>query len=281
MVKTVDRKLHFGTAGIPKISKGRGVVAGLESVAKLGLEAMELEFVRGVYMSPETAKEVKRTARALNIYLTAHAPYWLNLNSLEPRIVRASMHRIVHAALIADAAGARSLAFHPAYYCGLSPREVYGTVKGRLQQLVEKLSSMGLTITLSPELTGRASQFGTLEEILRLCSEIPSLKPCIDFAHVHARTGHWNTYREFDEIFRLTRGYLGRTALNRMHMHVAGIDYGSKGETRHLSLKSSDFDFKALLKSLKRNRVGGVVICESPNPEKDALLLKRTYIRLT
>jgi deoxyribonuclease-4 len=102
----------------------------------------------------------------------------------------------------------------------------------------------------------------------------------VDFAHIHARTGSSNTYEEFCELLDITRKYLGRRALNRMHMHVAGIEYGKVGERRHLNLGDSDFDFQALLAALKHNRVGGVVICESPNLEEDALLLKRTYMKL-
>jgi deoxyribonuclease-4 len=62
-----------------------------------------------------------------------------------------------------------------------------------------------------------------------------------------------------------------------MHIHVSGIAYGGKGEIKHLNLKESDFQYTELLKALKDYDVKGIVICESPNLEEDALLLQATY----
>lgn len=276
---TKRRRLMFGTAGLPAAAKGLGAAAGIDVLADMGLDAMEIEFVRGVWMSPEIAKDVKRRARARKIYLTAHAPYWLNLNSRDARVVRASMDRIMTSAVIADQAGARHLAFHAAFYSGDSPERAFVNVKRRLKRLASQTAAKGLKICLSPELMGRPSQFGSLDEILRLCSAIDGVTPCLDLSHNHARTGASNTYGEYCAILDRVRLVLGSRALRRMHIHVAGIDYGPKGERRHLNLRESDMNFKALAAALKHRGAGGIVICESPNLEKDALLLKMTYLR--
>ena len=65
-----------------------------------------------------------------------------------------------------------------------------------------------------------------------------------------------------------------------MHIHVSCIDYGDKGERKHLNLKESDFQYAELLKALKDYDAKGIVICESPNLEEDALLLQATYNEL-
>jgi deoxyribonuclease-4 len=44
---------------------------------------MELEFVYGVRMPDSEADQVANTARKLKIRLTAHAPYYINLNAHE------------------------------------------------------------------------------------------------------------------------------------------------------------------------------------------------------
>ena len=74
------KNLLFGTAGIPMNSKGNATAEGVTSVKKLGLGAMELEFVRSVNISKERAPEVKKSAEENNIVLTCHAPYYINLN---------------------------------------------------------------------------------------------------------------------------------------------------------------------------------------------------------
>ena len=124
---------------------------------------------------------------------------------------------------------------------------------------------------------GKASQFGTVEEILRLCAELEGLAPCMDFAHWHARTGKSNSYDEFTSILIQIKNKLGQVALDNMHIHVSGIAYGNKGETKHLNLQDSDFQYTELLKALRDYNVKGTIICESPSIEDDAILLKNTY----
>ena len=106
------------------------------------------------------------------------------------------------------------------------------------------------------------------------------MAPCIDFAHWHARTGKFNSYAEFTAILLQIEERLGRTALDNMHIHVSGIRYSKKGELNHLDLEESDFCYTELLRALKDYDVKGMVICESPNLEQDALLLQATYTNI-
>jgi deoxyribonuclease-4 len=124
---------------------------------------------------------------------------------------------------------------------------------------------------------GKSSQFGTIEEVLNLSYELEGIAPCIDFAHCHARTGRFNSYPEFASILQQVKERLGRPALDNMHIHVSGIAYGKKGEIKHLNLKDSDFQYVELIKALTDYDAKGLVICESPNLEEDALLLQETY----
>jgi deoxyribonuclease-4 len=124
---------------------------------------------------------------------------------------------------------------------------------------------------------GKPSEFGTLEEILNLSVELDRVAPCIDFAHWHARSGGSNSYPEFASVLQQVQQRLGRAALDNMHLHVSGIAYGAKGEIKHLNLKESDLQYIGLLQALKDYQVKGIVICESPNLEEDALLLQATY----
>jgi len=48
----------FGVAGVPHSSKGRSTLDGVKAIKELGLDAMEVQFVRGVKMKENKAKEV-------------------------------------------------------------------------------------------------------------------------------------------------------------------------------------------------------------------------------
>jgi deoxyribonuclease-4 len=187
---------------------------------------------------------------------------------------------LIQAARAASLCGAGDIAFHAAFYMGSSPEETYEVVKKYLLEVIAQLTEEKIGVTLRPEVMGKLSQFGTLDELLNLSSEMNGVAPCIDFAHWHARTGKYNSYEEFSGVLAKTEKRLGKRALANMHIHVAGIAYGNKGELHHLNLGDSDFKYEELLRALNDFRVGGLLICESPNLEDDARLLQTAYINL-
>jgi deoxyribonuclease-4 len=270
-------ELLFGSAGVPRSVKNRSTDRGIRRIAELGLGCMELEFVRGVKMGESAARNIGQLANEKGIALSSHGPYFINLNAREAEKRTASQERLLDTVRIASLCGARTVVFHAAYYMGDPPDEAYSVVKKNLQDIMHKLKFEQNQVWVRPEVAGKISQFGTLEEVLSLSNEIEGVAPCIDFAHWHARTGKFNSYAEFASILEQIESQLGRAALDNMHIHVSGIAYGAKGEIKHLNLKESDFDYVGLAKALKDFNVNGLVISESPNLEGDALLLQRTY----
>ena len=272
--------LLFGPAGVPKLAAKRDSEAGIARVSEVGLDCMELEFVRGVSMGEEKAAQVKATAAKLGVSLTAHAPYYINLNSDDSKIATASKKRLFDAARIGSLCGAESVAFHPGYYMGESRMRTFRRVRRHLKEVARKCDSAGIKIQLRPETTGKPSQFGRLDDILSLSAELEGVFPCVDFAHLHAYEGGVNSYEEFAAVLEQIRTALGPGALADMHIHTSGIRFGQKGELEHLNLADSDMDYVALLRTLKDYSVGGKLICESPDREADALLMKGKYRRL-
>ena len=270
-------ELLFGTGGVPHSARNRTTVSGIERVAGLGLGCMEIEFVQGVKMGEASARQVAEAAAREGIKLSVHAPYYINLNAREPEKVKAGQARLLQSARIAAVCGARSVAFHAAFYMGDSPEKTYDTVRQNLGEVVRQLREEGNRVMLRPEVMGKHSEFGTVEEIFNLSTELEGVGPCIDFAHWHARTRAFNSYPEFASLLKQIMERLGRAALDDIHVHFSGIKYGTKGEISHLDLQESDLKYEDLLRALKDYEVGGLVICESPNLEEDATLLQTTY----
>jgi deoxyribonuclease-4 len=273
-------KLLFGTAGIPHSTYPQNTVEGIKEIARLGLDCMEIEFVRSVYLKEVDALLVAREAQRIGISLSAHAPYYLNFNSHDPQKLRTSQGNLYRAARIASICGAHSLVFHPGFYMGDPLERAYGTVKEHLTQVVARLKSENSRLCLRPEVSGKGTQFGTIEEIIKLSNDLEGVAPCVDFAHWHARSGAFNSYDEFISILDEIMKKLGKVAIENMHIHIAGIAYGARGELRHLPLNESDLRYVELLRALKDTGAKGMVICESPNLEEDALLLKESYLLL-
>jgi len=270
-------ELLFGTGGIPHSARTKTTIDGIKRIAELGLGCMEIEFVQGVKMGESSARLVAQTATREGIKLSAHAPYFINFNAREPEKIKASQERLLQTARIASICGAHSVVVHTAFYLGDPPDKAYNTIKKYLEETLNQLRRENNRVWIRPEVMGKHTEFGTIEEVLNLCTELEGLAPCIDFAHWHARTGEYNSYQESTSILEQIEKRLGRTALDDMHVHFSGIHYGTKGEIKHLDLQDSDLQYVELLKALREYEVKGLVICESPNLEGDALLLQEAY----
>lgn len=275
-----SKNLLFGTGGIPRSTKGKSSVSGIERIRELSLDCMELEFVQGVRMGEEGARNVMKASLKEKVALSVHAPYYINMNSYDNEKLKASLERLYQAARIGSLCGAESIVFHAAFYQKSSKQDTYTKVSEALEELTGRLRDEGIPAILRPETMGKRTQFGTLEELLDLSAGIEGVMPCLDFCHMHAREGKENSYSEFREILSKVEENLGKEGLLNMHMHVSGVEYGTKGEKRHLNLEESDFNFPELMRVLKEFKAQGRVILESPVLEQDALLLRKIYTEL-
>ncbi len=277
----MPEKLLIGTAGIPLSTKNPSTKNGIKRVKELNLDCMELEFVRRIHVSEEKAPEIKKTAEKEKIELTVHAPYYINLNSDETKKYHASIHYIYSSARIGSLCGAKSITFHAGYYMKQEPKKVFEKIKKGTKEIQNKLKDEGIEIWLRPETTGKPVQWGSIEEIVSLSEEIELVQPCIDFSHLFARSaGKKNSKEYFDSVLSLIESRLGKKALNELHIHLSGIAFSAKGEKNHLILNESSLNYKAVLKALKDFKVKGWLVCESPNIEEDALLLKKEFEKI-
>ena len=269
-------KLNFITAGMP-LRTGKGTYPqAFDILTEMNLDGMELEFVHGVRMNDNHRKFVKEKSK--DFVITAHGPFYINLNSKEVEKIDASIQRIIDTASVASQAGAFSITFHAAFYMGGDKETVYNQVKKQTGRIIDVLEREKINVWIRPETTGKATQWGDLDEIKNLSKEFDQVLPCVDFSHLHARTaGEYNTYDEFSKVVEKIGNELGQYALENFHGHLAGIEYTSKGEKQHLNLQESDMNYKDLIKVLKEFGVKGALVCESPNIEDDCKLLKEFY----
>ena len=273
--------LHFAVAGVPySTPKPGGTVEGLKQAHALGITAMELEWVQRVPENPQRMLQIRETAEKLGMVLTCHAPYYINLNSPEKEKLEASKKRILMALHMGEIAGLRSVCVHPAFYLGMDPKIAFENVRRAVDDILKKKAKFFPNVNLGLETMGKPTQFGTLEEVLRISKEF-DLYPVVDSAHMHARSnGLINSTKEWNAMLDLYQSHLGKGALGNMHMHYSGIAYGPKGEKHHLPLLESDAKWLDFLAVLKKRKVGGVLVCESPLLEEDTLRMQEAFLKL-
>jgi len=272
-------KLNFVVAGSPESTPTPGgTYAGLKHALKIGCDGMEIEWVHQVGINEKTAGKVRAIREESGCALTAHGPYYINLNSREDEKIEASYERILKTARMGSMAGCTSFTYHAAFIMGDDRTSVHKKVIGHLKKIQKKIDTEKLGIKMRPELTGKPSAWGSIEELLTASEAVPGLEPCIDWAHLHARTGgKYNTRGEFRAVVKDYISVLGEESLNDMHMHVTGIAFTAKGEKHHLEIRKSGVNYKDLLRTFKEFDMKGVVVAETPVLERDTLFLKRSY----
>jgi deoxyribonuclease-4 len=270
--------------GSPQTTPGSGTPAAIQHIRQLGLEHLEIAWVQSVRVTPETCALIKATSEKEKITLSIHAPYFINLNSQTSELMEKSDARLLAAARAGYLAGAYDIIFHPGSYHSQPPEQVYERAKQKLLEITGILREEGVKVNLRPETMGKSAMFGTLEEVVQLSKDVPGVLPCIDWAHLHARTGNgtFNSYAEFAAALQLVKDVLGEEGLKTLHFHMSGIDYGLKGEKAHLPLNEADIHYRELLQAFVDFKVQATVGVEAPLPfhVADALTLQATYRRL-
>lgn len=250
--------IKLGIAG----TSGLGYEEGLKKCVMLGLNALEVEFTYGVRMSHIEAKKIGGLAKNLGISLSVHAPFYINLASLEKDKVNASKKRILDSCERAHSLNATHVVFHAAFYQKLSKEECYKAVKRNIINLNKTIKKNKWDVVLAPETTGKASQFGTVDELLKLHRET-GCSFCVDFAHLEAR---YNKKVDYDELFKKLR-------FKHLHCHFSGIEYTAKGERKHLITPKDRI--KELLKYILKYKKDVTIINESPDTFGDCIKTKQ------
>ena len=176
-------EIKFGPAGLGSVKTAEAV---LEDYHKKGLRACEIAFTYGAYIkNKEDAIRIGKKAKELDISLSIHAPYFVNLNSIDREKREATKKRILDCCEIGELLAAETVVFHPGYY-SKDREESYNVIKEGVLELMKEIKNKGWKIKIAPETMGKVNVFGSIEEISKLVRET-GCSFCIDFAHILAR----------------------------------------------------------------------------------------------
>lgn len=224
-----------------------------------GLGVCEIAFTHSIYMKNDSAKDIGAYAKNNNIALTVHAPYYVNLASDDKAKIIASKQRILQAVERAHYLQAKAVTFHAAYYGKKDKAYIYDEVKKQVQDMQSYIKKKKWNVQISPETTGKFSQFGDIDELLKLSIET-GCGIVVDFAHIYARN---NGHIDYGKVFKKIKH------LSYLHAHFSGIEHTAKGERKHIPLTKSFFI--PLAKHLRNWTKPAYIVCESPDPSGDAL----------
>ncbi len=264
--------MRFGPAGYP--SAGKTPEGSMRYIRELGLDALEIEFVRGARISEERAKVLGAYAHDLDIRLSCHAPYFISFNSDSQETREKSVGWVMDTVRAAHNLGAYIIVIHAASY-GKDPEGALDSVIQGLTKCRDVMDDEGIKdVVLGVETMGKKGQFGTLKEISAVMDSVDGVRPVLDVAHVHAR-GHGclKTSKDMrtllDEYFPLCG--------EMCHFHISCIKYGERGEISHLTLDNKEPDLQILADILDGSSRDCTFICESPLIDDDAVKFRDMF----
>lgn len=268
--------IRFGPAGIPLSCKGRTVRDGVLYTRALELDAMEVQFVRGIRMTEEDAEKIREAAEECDIELHVKAPYYLNLAGDEKN-VEMSFHKIIATGKLGDIMGAQTVVFHPGFYGDLSKEDTMKRVVTNLRQVRNVFLREGWKPRLGIEVMGKRNVFGSLEEVIEVCKKVKGVVPVVDFAHIHARG---NGILQEPEDFQAVFDRLEELKLDHYIVHFAGIHYENGNARYRLPIKKADLKFEPLCEVLLEKNYNCTILSTSPIMEHDGMYMNIVFDRV-
>ncbi len=268
-------KILFGPAGYPDEAKGN-TERVFQILADAKITALEYAAVHGLRVKEEKAKIIGKLASKYDVSMSLHAAYYISLASKEPKTRERSKQRLVKALKFAPSMGVKRIVFHPGTHGGLSRKEAHQVIKDALTSVWSDAGDLGGGAWLAPEIAGKISMYGSVEQIIKLCQDVEGCIPTIDWAHLYARSqGTINDKESYGKILDQFESELGDLFLDNMHFHISGITFTEKGEVSHKPLGSEwGPDLYPLMEVIHEKGYKPTFICESPNPLRGALYAK-------
>lgn len=278
-------EIKFGPAGNAQSFAEAGFKATVDApcwLREMGLNAYEYQCGRGVNIGEETARKIAAQAALHDIAMSLHAPYYINLSNRDEERVQKNIGYVLASCQAATWLGADRIVVHTGGVGKQSRTKAFENTKENVRDILNAVEQAGYTTTICLEAMGKQSVIGSAEEIFELVALDDRLLPCIDFGHLNARTcGKCSTEEEFAQVLDLMENTIGTERARVFHSHFSHIEYGPKGEVRHLTFADEQYgpDFSPLAKLIAQRGWTPRFICESAGTQaEDAKQMMEMYL---
>lgn len=278
-------EIKFGPAGNAQSFADAGFKATVDAprwLHEMGLNAYEYQCGRGVNIGEETARKIAAQAALHDISMSLHAPYYINLSNRDEERVQKNIGYVLASCQAATWLGADRIVVHTGGVGKQSRTKAFENTKENVRDILNAVEQAGYTTTICLETMGKQSVIGSAEEIFELVALDDRLLPCIDFGHLNARTcGKCSTEEEFAQVLNLMENTIGTERARVFHSHFSHIEYGPKGEVRHLTFADEQYgpDFAPLAKLIAQRGWTPRFICESAGTQaEDAKQMMDMYL---
>ncbi len=213
-------------------------------------------------------------ARELDVRLSMHAPYYMDLLNQDEMGDRSYNH-LKWTLMIGKAMKARRVITHTGFY--------RGSKKDSLKRAVEVYQDISTRYSpengypfIGVETSGKTEIFGTVPDLMGLAKKIKNIEPILNFPHVHSLTGgSLIEIKDFDAVISEFRKY----SKIDLYTEFAGVEYEGNNETKLTAIKHGDLKFETLAETIIDYDGDMTIISCSPLLEHDAQYMQLIYLR--
>lgn len=231
----------FGPSGHSESYAAEGLTSTADMpkwISARGLDIFEYSFGRGMRVSTATAAAIGEKCDEYGVEMSVHAPYFINFASPEPEKAQNSVNYILSSLKVLKAFGGERCVFHAGAQGQDSREAAFARTKEMFARTLELIAEEPdyADLIVCPETMGKQAQIGTVEEVVELCRLGENVYPCVDFGHINALYGgSLKSARDFEDVVKKLLDGLGEKKTKNMQVHFSKIQYGAKGEIRHLT----------------------------------------------
>ena len=220
--------------------------------------------------------QTRSLARALDVDLTLHAPYYVDFFGSEDAREQ-STRQIQWTGVLAQGLGARLAVTHLGFY---GPGQRADSVQA-LTEIVTDLSDWLNRATkgkvrLAIEPSGHPDVFGSREEVLELVRHAKGTVPVLNLPHLAARER--KSFEDPEELDPILKEFV-RATDGPLYLNFSGVEFYGPGEFRLTPIKRGLVRFDPLAELLAERDYDLTVISSSPLLEHDAMYMKLLYER--
>jgi bifunctional non-homologous end joining protein LigD len=261
--------IRYGISGLPPDGNDAEFLDGL---VERGHGAYELSFVHGFPWKKDRCRSFGELAAERDIALSVHAPYFAVL-TMDDEVRRAkTLSALEHTMKLGKALGARTIVAHTGHVKGRAPDELHALVEEGLSRIEPKVRTLGVALGLETSGTDRA--FGSLGDIAVISRKFSFVRPVIDWAHVHAKSGGALVdTAAFLAVIEFLRAEFPAWAIDPLHTQFTDNQFGPAGEIRHVPYGEGTIQAEPLGAAAAEAELRMIVISEAKDEvSHDAIL---------
>ncbi|MFQ5554926.1 MAG: non-homologous end-joining DNA ligase [Acidimicrobiia bacterium] len=224
--------IRFGISLLPPDGATDG--DWLDELSSRGFDAVELPFVSGFPWNEKRCGLFGEAAAERAFAVSVHAPYFAVLTVEDEERRTTTLAAIEHTMKLGKALGAHTIVAHAGFVGDHAADEVHDIIGEGLERIAPKIRHLGVALGL--ETSGKERAFGSLGDIALVAQRFPFVRPVIDWAHVHARSGGALTTKEaYRSVIDFLREKFPGWAIDPLHTQFTDNEFGPKGEIRHVA----------------------------------------------